>query len=162
MRSVRSSALAIPAETRRLGQDGPTAPSSTNRGLRHLTDERQSRPGQVRPLEDGVEHVLGLAVQLVHLVQNQKPEETSRSGPRLASRHLSLQVQLTQEAPAPSGTSAGRSGRPRPSASPPAEGRWRESCAGSCSSPAASGPTPARPDGGEPEPAIRPSTGTRT
>lgn len=39
------------------------------------TDETESRLGQVRPLEDGVEDVLSFTVQLVHLVQNQQPED---------------------------------------------------------------------------------------
>lgn len=40
-----------------------------------LTDEAEARLGQVRPLKDGVEDVLSFTVQLVHLVQNKKPEE---------------------------------------------------------------------------------------
>lgn len=43
------------------------------RGGAHHTDEAEAGPGQVGPLEDGVEDFLGLAVQLVHLVQNQQP-----------------------------------------------------------------------------------------
>lgn len=44
-----------------------------------LTDEAEAGPGQVGPLEDGVEDVLSLAVQLVHLVQNQQPGRTRDS-----------------------------------------------------------------------------------
>lgn len=40
-----------------------------------LTNKRQTRLGQVRPLKDGVEDVLSFTVQLIHLIQNQKPEE---------------------------------------------------------------------------------------
>lgn len=47
--------------------------SALGRGGGDLTDEAEARPGQVGPLEDCVEDVLSLAVQLVHLVQNQQP-----------------------------------------------------------------------------------------
>lgn len=40
-----------------------------------LTDETEARLWQVRPFKDGVEDVLSFTVQLVHLVQNKKPEE---------------------------------------------------------------------------------------
>lgn len=40
-----------------------------------LTDETEARLWQVRPFKDGVEDVLSFTVQLIHLVQNKKPEE---------------------------------------------------------------------------------------
>lgn len=52
-------------------QSFPT--SALGRGSGDLTDEAEAGPGQVGPLEDGVEDVLSLAVQLVHLIQNQQP-----------------------------------------------------------------------------------------
>lgn len=38
------------------------------------TNETEARLGQVRPFKDGVEDVLRSAVQLVQLIQNEKPE----------------------------------------------------------------------------------------
>lgn len=35
-----------------------------------LTDETEAGLGQVGPLKDGVENILGLAVQLVHFIQD--------------------------------------------------------------------------------------------
>lgn len=40
-----------------------------------LTDETEARLGQVRPFEDSVEDILSLTVQLVHLIQNEEPED---------------------------------------------------------------------------------------
>lgn len=51
-----------------------------------FTDETEAGLGQERPFKDGVEDVLSFAVQLVHLVQNQEPEEnTGPSGEGTAS-----------------------------------------------------------------------------
>ncbi len=38
----------------------------------YLTNETNTRVGQVRPLKDRVENLLRLAVQLIHLVENQQ------------------------------------------------------------------------------------------
>lgn len=49
-----------------------------------LTDETEAGLWQVRPLEDGVEDVLSFTVQLVHLVQNQEPEDQNTAGSSLS------------------------------------------------------------------------------
>lgn len=52
-----------------------------------LTDETEARLGQVRPLKDGVEDVLSFTVQLVHLIQNQQPDEQTQT-----QSHLVLEL----------------------------------------------------------------------
>lgn len=44
-------------------------------GREALTDETEARLWQVWPFKNGVEDILGFTVQLVHLIQDKKPEE---------------------------------------------------------------------------------------
>lgn len=49
-------------------------------------NEAEARVWQIRPFKDGVEDILGLAVKLVHFVQDKKPVERKpepQSSPQL-------------------------------------------------------------------------------
>lgn len=44
-----------------------------------LTNKTQPRLRKIRPFKDGIEDVLGFAVQLIHLIQNQQTARNTQS-----------------------------------------------------------------------------------